>query len=265
MSTGATMRGKAFGMANFNNQGGGPPPGYPPPGAPPQGAPQQGYPQQGAPQQGFPQQPQQGYPQQGAPPQGYPPPQQPGYAPPGAPPQGYPPPQQQGYPPPQQQGYPQQGAPPQGYAPPQQQGYPPPQQQQQPGYAPPQPGYPPQGYNPQDPLAQMGLAPGGLPTNAWIPAALISFFFPGIGLFFLPDPRYKPLAIKIFVAYLVVMIFLPVAISIVSSVTGIYAIGYLGYAFHLLRLVVHPGAAIHTHDCTVKLNPALGQPLFFKN
>ena len=61
------------------------------------------------------------------------------------------------------------------------------------------------------------------------------------------------------------MIFAPVAISIVANVSGIYAIGYLGYAFHLLRLVVHPGAAIYTHDCTVKLNPALGQPLVFKN
>ena len=238
MSTTAAMRGKALRMANFNNQGGGPPPGYPPPGYPPQGQPQQGQPQQGYPPQGAPQQ--QGYPQQ--PQQPYPPQQ-------GAPPQGYPPPQQQGY-------APQQAAPPQGYPPPQQQGYPPQQQ-----------GYPPQqqGYNPQDPLAQMGMSAGGLPTNAWIPAALISFFFPGVGLFFLPKPEYKSLAIKIFVGYLVVMIFAPVAISIVANVTGIYAIGYTGYLFHLLRLVIHPGAAIYTHDCTVKLNPALGQPLVFKN
>lgn len=237
-------------MANFNNQGGGPPPGYPPPGSPPQGPPQPGYPQQGAPQQGY---PQQGAPQQGAPQQGYPPPQQAPYAPPpGAPPPGYPPPQQ---------GYAPQGAPPQGYPPPQQ-GYPQ-QGAPQPGY-PQQPGYPPQpGYNPQDPFQQLGL--GGMPTNAWVPSALISFFFPGIGLLFLPKPEYKTLGIKIFVAYLVVMIFLPVAISIVSSITGIYALGYLGYAFHLLRLVIHPGAAIHSHDCTVKLNPQLGQPIFFKN
>jgi len=224
VSTGAAMRGKPFAMANFNNQGGGPPPGYPPPGAPPQGSPQQGYPQQGAPQQGYPPPQQQGYAPQGAPPQGAPPP-------------GYPPPQQPGYPP--QQGYPQQGYP--------------------------QQGYPQQPYNAQDPLAQMGLSSGGLPTNAWVPAALISFFFPGIGLFFLPGPQYKPMAIKIFVAYLAIMIFLPVAINIVSRVTGIYAIGYLGYAFHLLRLIIHPGAAIYTHDCTVKLNPQLGQPLFFKS
>ena len=264
---------------NNNNPYGGGPPGYPP------GAPQQGYPQQQQqPQQGYPQQQQPGYPQQQqyAPqqPQGFPQPQQgypqqqqqqPQY---GQPPQGYPQQQQPQQPQYQQQpqqpqmGQPQQGygqAPPAGgYGAPQggQPGY---GQQPQQGY--PQQGYPQQGYGQQpyqDPMAAMGLAaPGALPTNAWIPAALVSFFLPGIGLVFLPSPQYKSLGIKIFVGYLVLGVVLPIAVSLVASLTGIYQIGYISYPLYLVRLA-HILSLIHTHDCTVKLNPALGAPIFFK-
>jgi len=169
-------------------------------------------------------------------------------------PQGYAPPQP-GYPP-QQQGYP---APPPGYPPP---GYP--QQGPPPGYPP--PGYPPQGGYPQqqpfgaDPLG--GLT--GMPTNAWIPSALISFFFPGIGLLLLPRPELKSMGIKIFVTYIVTLIGLPIVISIVRALTDIYAIGYLQHPLHLVRLVFHVGAMIYTHDACCKLNPSLGSPIFFK-
>src|SRR5207302_1674823 len=101
------------------------------------------------------------------------------------------PPAPPGYAPVQQPG----GAPAQG-APPQQQG----------GY-PPAPGYPQQGYGgypqgqpqplvPNDPL---GL---GMPANAWFPGALVSFFFPGLGLLFVPRSEIKTLGVKIFVGYL---------------------------------------------------------------
>ncbi len=279
-------------MSNFQG-GGGQPPGYPPGYPPQQGQPQQpqqpqyGQPQQpqqpqyGQPQQPqqpqygqpqAPQQPQQGYPQQPQQPQygqpqqqqGYPqqqpqqpqygqPQQQPGFPPPqGAPPQGAPPP---GYPPPGQQGYAQQQAP---------QGYP--QQPGAPGYAP-QPGYPQQGYGQpgfqQDPLAAMGIGGGALPTNAWFPAAIVSFFLPGIGLLFLPNPQFKSLGIKIFVGYIAAAWILPIVIGVMASVTHIYALDYLRYPFWFFRLVPFV-ALIHTHDLTVKLNPALGQPIFFK-
>ena len=235
-----------------NNNYGGPPPGgggYPPPqqgGYPQQQQPQQGYPQQPQ-QQGYPQQqPQQGYPQQQAP-QGYPPQQQ----------QQQP---QQGYPP--QQPQQQQQAPQQGYPQPQQ-GYAQPQQ----GYAQPQQGYPQQGYPQQNygmgPSVQNPLGMGGVPQNAWMPAALISFFLPGIGLAFLPSPELKSLGIKIFIAYLVVTVVIPVAFGIIGSITGIYQLWWIMRLANVFRLA-HIASAIHTHDATVKLNPQLGQPIFFK-
>jgi hypothetical protein len=262
-------------MGNFGS-GGGPPgqPPYPPPGPygqpqqqqpqqqgyPQQQPQQQGYPQQQQPQpqqQGYPQQPQQGYPPQQ--PQGYPPPQQPGYAPPQQqqPPGGYG--QQPGYPPPGgQPGYPPPGGQP---------GYPPPGGQ--PGYPPPggQPGYPPQGGYPgyQQPYGQdpLGLA-GGMPTNAWIPGAIVSLFFPAMGLLFLPRADLKATGIKIFVAWIVCMWVLPIALSIIASTTGIYALGYIGYPFRLVGLLFHIGGMIFTHDAACKLNPSLGSPIFFK-
>lgn len=219
--------------------------------------------------------------QLGGPP-GYAPPPQPqqqqqGYAPPPPQPQGYAP-QPQGYAPPQPpQGYAPQA--PQGYAPQQPQGYAP----QQPGYAPPpgypqqQPGYPPPGaapgYPPQPGYGAPGmgwgaqapdLSGGALPTNPWIPGAIVSFFFPGLGLLFLPRPEMKSMAVKIFVGYLIAMWGLPIMLSVIASVTGVYALGYLGYPFRLLGLVFHVGSMLYTHDMAVKLNPALGQPLAFK-
>ena len=247
-------------MSNFQNSGGGGPPGYPPGGygQPPYGQPQQpGQPQQGYGQPQAPQQPQQGYPQ----------PQQAGY--PQQQQQGYPQQQQQGYAPPQQGGYPQpQPQPQQGYAPPPQQGFPQPQQgypQQQQGY-PPQQGYPQQGYPqpgyPQDPLA--GLS-GAAPTNPWIPAALVSFFFPGLGLLFVPRPELKSTGIKIFVGYIACMWAVPIAIAMIARVTGIYAIGYVGYPFRLIGLLFHIGSMIYTHDAVCKRYPNLGAPIFFKS
>jgi hypothetical protein len=201
--------------------------GGPPPGGGGQGGyppPQQGYPQQQQPQQ-------QGYPQQ-PPQQGYPQQQQP---------------QQQGYPQqPPQQGYPQ---PQQGYAQPPQQGYP-------------QQGYPQQGYG-MGPSVQNPLGMGGVPQNAWMPAALISFFLPGLGLAFLPSPELKSLGIKIFIAYIVVTLVIPMVFGIIGSVTGIYQLWWIMRLANVFRLA-HIASAIHTHDATVKLNPQLGQPIFFK-
>ncbi len=196
----------------------------------------------------------------------------PGY-PPGTPQQGYPQQQQQGYPQQQQPQYQQQPQQPPMGQPQPQQGYGQPQggygaPQGQPGYPQQQQGYPQQGYPQQqpyqDPMAAMGLAaPGALPTNAWVPAAIVSFFLPGIGLLFLPNPQYKSLGIKIFVGYLILGLVVPIVLSVVISITHVYQLGYINYPLYLVRLA-HIISLIHTHDCTVKINPALGQPIFFK-
>ena len=109
------------------------------------------------------------------------------------------------------------------------------------------------------------MTAGGMPTNPWVPGAIVSFFFPGLGLLFLPNPQLKSLGIKVFVGYVIVMIGLPITIAVVAGLTGIYALGYLGSLLHLFRLVIHPAAMLHTHDATVKMNPALGKPILFKN
>ena len=41
-----------------------------------------------------------------------------------------------------------------------------------------------------------------MPANAWFPGALVSFFFPGLGLLFVPRSEIKTLGVKIFVGYL---------------------------------------------------------------
>jgi hypothetical protein len=229
-------------MGNFNNNGGGGPPypGQPPYPPNPHAQPQQGY---GQPQPGY-GQPQQGY---GQPQQGYGQPQQ-GY---GQPQQGYGQPQQ-GYGQPQGYSQPQPGY---GQPPPGQPGY---GQGAPPGY--PQQGYPQPGY-PQDPLA--GLTTG-MPNNAWMPGALVSFFFPGLGLLLLGHPASKSTGIKIFVGYIACMWALPVAVGVIASITGVYSLGYIGYPFRLIGLAFMIGSMIYTHDTACKLNPRLGTPIFFK-
>lgn len=258
-------------MSDSNGNFGGPgrpgwPPGQaPPPGLPPgQGQPPYGQPPQGQQPPGYPPQGPAGYPPgYGQPPPGYGPPP-PGYGQPppgyGQPPPGYgqaPP----GYAPPGGYGAPPGAPPPQGYGPPPQ-GYPPQPGYPQQGYAQGQ-GYPPGAYGqpgyypPQGPTVQDPLALGGAAGNAWFPAAVVSFFFPGIGLLLLGRDELKPLGVKIFIAYLVVTIAMPIAFGL----GGLWFIWQLTY---LIRLLVHPLAMIHTHDATVKAFPNLGQPILFK-
>ena len=161
------------------------------------------------------------------------------------PPQGQHPPQgQYGQAPPQGQ-YPQQGAPP-GYAPPQ--GYASPGGQ---GY-----GYPP----PQQPLAAshdpLGL---GAPQNPWFPGALISFFFPGLGLLVVPGQEAKILGIKVFAAYIVA------SIVLIFLVIGVAFAGVpLGFLYSVFHIGARVGGALHTHDVIVKAYPNLGAPIAFK-
>ena len=141
--------------------------------------------------------------------------------------------------------YPQQGAPP-GYAPPQ--GYAPPGAQ---GY-----GYPP----PQQPLAAshdpLGL---GAPQNPWFPGALISFFFPGLGLLVVPGQEAKILGVKVFAAFFVASILVYAGLAALT-LAGVY----LGFVGSIFQLVAHVGGALHTHDVIVKAYPNLGAPIAFK-
>lgn len=163
---------------------------------------------------------------------------------------------QPGQPPP---GYAQQGHPPPGYAhsPP---GYghapPPGYGHGQPGAYPHQPGYPPPQGASQNPFDSVGA-----PTNAWVPGALVSFFFPGIGLLLIGRPEYKSLAIKIFVGY-IALVFGSIVFGVILSIIG------LGFIWSILSLAIMAApiaSLIHTHDLTVKAYPHLGQPIFFKN
>lgn len=103
-----------------------------------------------------------------------------------------------------------------------------------------------------------------MPTNAWIPAAILSLFIPGAGLFLLPRQDLKAMGIKILLGYFACMWVIPIMARIMASVTGIYIFGWFGYPFHLLGLLFHVGSMIYTHDSTVKMVPSLGQPIFFK-
>ncbi|HWL88336.1 MAG TPA: hypothetical protein VNO21_21175, partial [Polyangiaceae bacterium] len=158
---------------------------------------------------------------------------------------------------PPQQGYPQQGY---GQQPPQQ-GY------SQQGYG--QQGYPQQGYNPgvpppgqvADPLAAMT---SGQLTNAWVPGALLSFFFPGTGHLFLPRPDLKAIGVKIFVAWLVLSVAGGILLVVLQSILGYALTSLLWKLFELAQFLAHPVSAIHTHDMACKLNPQLGQPILFK-
>ncbi len=109
----------------------------------------------------------------------------------------------------------------------------------------------------------MGL--GGAATNAWFPAAVISFFFPGIGLLVLGRPELKALGVKIFIGYLVITIAIPIAVGVMGGLLGLYGLWSIWRLAYLVRLLIHPLAMLHTHDATVKLRPELGQPILFKN
>lgn len=104
-----------------------------------------------------------------------------------------------------------------------------------------------------------------MPTNAWIPSALVSFFFPGLGNLFFPVPDLRSKGIRLFVAYIIATWVVPIAITVVERITEIYALGYIGYPFHLIRLLFHVGGMIWTHDTACRLNPSLGSPIFFKS
>jgi len=107
-----------------------------------------------------------------------------------------------------------------------------------------------------------------MPTNAWIPAALISFFLPGLGLLMLPKPELKSKGIKIFIGYIIVVVLINVVmgilLGILISATGVGALGYLMHPLRLVTFVLWLANIIYTHDATVTINPALGKPIFFK-
>jgi hypothetical protein len=104
----------------------------------------------------------------------------------------------------------------------------------------------------------------GAPTNAWFPGALLSFFFPGLGLLFVPRPEAKSLGIKIFIGYVVATIGIAVLV-VICNVAGIYSVGTIFTLLNsLFQLGARVGAMLHTHDTTVKAFPNLGAPIVFK-
>jgi hypothetical protein len=107
---------------------------------------------------------------------------------------------------------------------------------------------------------------GPAPTNPWFPAAIVSWFFPGLGLLLLKDKNRTKLAIAIFVGYIAATILLSMLWWLVAAVFGMSTLGSLvSLLLWLLRLVAHFGSMIFTHDETVKAYPHLGTPIFFKN
>ncbi len=126
---------------------------------------------------------------------------------------------------------------------------------------------PQQGYGaPQNQMmaGPMGAMAGAVPTNAWFPAAVISWLFPGLGLLMLKDKNRTKFAVGIFVAYLVIAVVLGVLQGIFYSMDIPALGGIIALVAWLVRLVAHFGSMILTHDETVRAYPHLGAPIFFK-
>lgn len=121
--------------------------------------------------------------------------------------------------------------------------------------APPPPYAPPAAYNPYGQQPNAGQYPppaAGEPMHPAVPA-IVSLFFPGIGLLFLPNKA--GLGIGLFVGYLV--------LNIVLVVLTVITFG-LGGCLYLLVPLVNILAAVHSWDEAAKVSGGKFQPLLFK-
>lgn len=116
-------------------------------------------------------------------------------------------------------------------------------------------------------MNQLGAAVGAgpAPTNAWWPAALVSWWLPGIGLLLLKDKDRKKLAIGSFVGYIAIVVVTSILIGVFASMEVPALPMILSLVLRLVQLVAHFGMLIYTHDETVRAYPHLGSPIFFKN
>ncbi len=116
-------------------------------------------------------------------------------------------------------------------------------------------------------MGQLGAAVGGgvAPTNAWWPAAIVSWWLPGIGLLLLKDKDRKKLAIGTFVGYFAIVVVVSILIGVFASMEVPVLPLILSLLLRLVQLVAHFGMLIYTHDETVRAYPHLGNPIFFKN
>jgi len=104
-------------------------------------------------------------------------------------------------------------------------------------------------YNPPQQPVPIG---GAQPMHPAIPA-LVSFFFPGIGLLFVPGKQ--GLGFGIFAGY--------VGLIIVMTILAFITFGLGSCLFFLLPLV-NIGTAIHSYDEAAKQSNGQFQPILFK-
>ena len=128
------------------------------------------------------------------------------------------------------------------------------------GYAPPQtPPFRHPTYNPPQGVYQQPFVVGAQPVHPAVPA-LISFFFPGLGLLFVPGKaglRFFIFAADVIGKVLLVIIYL----GFTAITFGIGA--FTGCCFLLLPLV-NVVAGIHSYDTAAKASGGQFQPLLFK-
>jgi hypothetical protein len=105
---------------------------------------------------------------------------------------------------------------------------------------------PPQGTQPYQPQ----VAGGAQPTHPGI-AALISFFFPGLGLLLVPNKQ--GLGIGIFVGWIVLL-----------GICILLTFVFIGLCLFLLLPLAHIAAAIHSWDEAAKASGGQFQPILFK-
>lgn len=113
-----------------------------------------------------------------------------------------------------------------------------------------QPGYAPGGQDPSSYRVQPPGGQGGEPMHPAIPM-LVSLFFPGGGLFFVPDKAgLAVVALLCWIGYLV-------AAFLLSFVV-------VGICFFLFLPVIHILAAVHSYDCSAKASNGRFNPVLFK-
>jgi zinc-ribbon domain len=114
-------------------------------------------------------------------------------------------------------------------------------------------------YNPPQPLMQTPPQPAGEPPHPAL-AAVVSLFFPGMGLLFVPNKQR--LGIGIFAGTVVGYVILIGAYILFSAVTLGFG-AFAGCCFLLLPLW-NLATAIHSYDEAAKISGGKFSPLVFK-
>lgn len=121
-----------------------------------------------------------------------------------------------------------------------------------PGYIPPPPSTPPS-YNPPQQMQYTPQQAGGASQMHPAIPALVSFFFPGIGLLFVPNKA--GLGIGIFAGF--------IALNVILFILAFITFG-LGTCLFLLVPLVNIAAAIHSYDEAAKVSNGQYSPILFK-